>query len=272
MYSFTNMYDQTTNLQGDIRLLTKRRDDMQREMERMDVSRSEQSRQRRIEIDQLTRQRNELTEQVEAKKQLLETLTQNYEQAKTDLETYKDHELKQANKRLEEIRTLAATIEDNAAAKDLAAGEKKRAVDNYERQLTQWSQLLSDEWEKLKGAREAFEDVRNEWYRTAAQREEDLRQSGVKLATLKEEIQQLEVKRGQLEQDIADRQIRQGLKEQDYNQRVLALEIREKAQDNLKTSLAKQKKDQEEENIRIRDRWGQIERGIAEYRAKGVVI
>lgn len=266
------MYDETTVLQGDIRLLTKKRNELQHEMERLDVSRSEQSRQRRIEIDQLTRQRDELTALVDAKKLLLEALTQNYEKAKQDLETYKDHELAQANKRLEEIRTLAATIEDNAIAKERTVEEKKRTVDNHERQLNQWAQLLSDEWEKLKGARAAFEEVRDEWYRTTNQREEDLRQSGIKLATLKEEIQELETKKGQIETVIAEKQVGQLEKEQEYTKRLEAIEIREKAQNNLQQTLAQQKKEQEEENIRIRDRWGQIERGIAEYRAKGVKI
>lgn len=263
-----NRQHQVLNLE--IRQLERRKTELTDSLERLDVSHKQAFDQHNQQIKGLTKTRDQLTEKIEGLRTFYETLTSNYEQAKKDLQEYKDRELKDANTRLESIRTLSSTIEQKALDKQTAADEYKLAVERKETQLDQWAKTIQQEYDKFIGSKQAFEEIRNEWYRTDSQREEEFKQFSIKLVKLKEEVQELETIQSRQKQEIDAANLRSQLREQDFRERVTALEIREKANGNLKTLLDKQKKDQEDENIRIRDRQGQLQRAIEEWRAKGV--
>lgn len=259
-------------LRNEIRILERQKGETEQEIERLNVSNGEQQKQINAEIRVLTKQKTDLIEEVEAKKTLLQGLTDSYEQAKNDLSHYKEKEMADANKRLEDIRTTASTIEANALAKEREVEERERAADVVNRQQQQWASKMREEGERFMNARRGFEEVRQEWYTSQSAREKEKVQLTDKIDKLKKESEEWKVKLQQQKQQHAEAAVRHTLREQDLQQRSETLDRKAKAQANRQIMLDAQKKQQDEENIRIQDRQGQLTRAVDEWRGKGVAI
>lgn len=259
-------------LNADIRQLERKKKILSEELERLDASHNAAFKQHLQEIKDLTKRRDDLMVKVKEQKDAYETLTATYQKAKSDLDEYRDKQLADTSRELEQTRQLAEAIEKRATDKQAEVEKRERSANEEDVRLSTWATTLEETSQKLRTTKHNLDTAKGEWEADQSSRDILHGQLTQKIDKLKEELSDLERQRGEQQTAFKNAAGAQALREHKLTEREQKADILDRELSNRQQMLDNQKKQQDEEGIRIQDRWGQIERAIAEYRAKGVVI
>ena len=263
---------QQLQLQSEVRLLEKQKNDLIYESERADVSASQQQKQFNKIIDDLTHRRDDLTAEIERLREGLELLTDSYTSAKKSLVALREAQMTDIKKELESAKATAQMITDQALLKKHEAQKLLEDTKTEEERLRAWDKQLTDKNNNLR----INTDLLNTKIAGDKAKQTELENT---FATLTEKITgatreftQLDIKLIKLRETIATQTVENDRQHKLLDARVSEIDIQEKAITNKENMLNLKEEELKTEAIVLKDRRETLERAIAEYRAKGVTI
>lgn len=259
-------------LEAEIRALEKRKSEISFDLERLDSSHKETITQNTQQIKELTTRKNDLIEQVDKYKETLEALTAAYDSAKESLTDFKNKQLADLKKTIDESNKIAEVTREEARLLKAEAESLLKSSNEKEADLKLKEDALlikiedhmcaSHEMQKrLIDDNERHEKI----ILTLTNTQTEIEQLKKSIITLQEEEKSLSIKTKEQKEKI---EAEQHL----LNDKIAANNILGKTLDNRARILDQQADNQSNEAILLKDRQAQLERAIDEWRQKGVVI
>lgn len=259
-------------LEHEIRILEQNKGNIDRDLERLEATKKQEYTQYTAEIKELTKRRDALLTQVQQLRLDIETITAAYQTAKQEILTYKQEQLADADKRLEQSKQSAKGIEDQAFKDKEEAATLLLKAKNKERELSDWEQVVVNENAENRRVRL---ELTTEQERQAAQLSkfnDTIEKLDKQVETLSDDIAILEAKKVQLSKEEQEQRTAKGAAEAALVEREAACSRMETAQKNITTLQAQKAKDLEDKERLLKDRADTLDRATIEMRQKGVQI
>jgi hypothetical protein len=259
-------------LTHEIRLLEKRKTELQSEIDRTNVSWGEELKQHNSQIIDLTKRKQALIEQVEKLREGVSLLTTTYQKAKEDIEKYTKTKMDDLTEEIRVARELVLGLKLEAEAHMAEAEKFREAVVLREEKVITREQLADTRASAL--ARDLAELERkkksaDEFARLAA---ESLQRNTEEEEKIKQSIRILTEQRVSLEHKIKVDTLSLQAREDCVHEAEAAAERQKVANRQQADILRRKEEELLEREVLLKDRQGQLERAVVEYRARGVVI
>lgn len=271
-FSLDQQNRQMAVLSSEIRQMERNKQQLTDDIDRLNTSKKAAFAEATNSTKDLQRRSEQLTIKIEKQRKEAEFIQQQYDDTVRLNREYPLQAKREADQILSDAKQTADNMERTALAiKDEAERLLYEAKGKEEEISIAQGQLNTDR-AKLEEDTKTYLQLVKEWRENGDTRQQLKEQRDNEIIELEKSIALLTETKTILTRDNNGLQNRMQIDQQDINRRVADVGIREAAQENLKRMLDKQKYDQQQENILIKDRQGQLDRAIAEWQQKGVIL
>jgi hypothetical protein len=259
-------------LSSELRQMERNKQELASDIDRLNTSKKAAFAEATNSTKDLQRRSDQLTIKIEKLREEAEFIQQQYDDTVRLNREYPLQAKREADQILSDAKQTADNMERTAlAVKDEAERLLYEAKGKEDEIAVAQGQLNTDR-AKLEEDTKTYLQLVKEWRENGEIRQQLKEQHNNEIVELEKKIEALMETKSILTRDNNSLQNRMQIDQQDINRRVADVRIRETAQENLKRMLDKQKHDQEQENILIKDRQGQLDRAIVEWQQKGVIL